>query len=254
MFQIRDVKTLRNYMRPNTWSLKSVRTSLRTDKTSMATDMALKVSGTIGPRAYGVAKKTNLIGVKVLDANGTGVNSGVISGIEWAVNDATSKGCIGKALANMSLGGIFPTATNQAVAAGVQAGLFIAAGNDDLPAALFSPANKKSACTVGATDKMDARASYSNFGFVALRSCLLGSTQPPDANTIFGTLMVTPHIVGLGAYLIGLAGPSEPEALSERIGILATVDALSGVGGLSTDGLIPGLLGTFHLLAYNGNG
>jgi len=206
------------------------------------------VSGTIGSRAYGVAKKTNLIGVKVLDASGSGANSGVISGIEWAVNDAKSKGRIGRALANMSLGGVLNKATNQAVAAAVKAGLFmgIAAGNDGLPAALFSPASEKTACTVGATDKTDARASYSNFGSVvdifAPGSEILSTwiDGPDDTNTISGTSMATPHVIGLGAYLIGLEGASQPQALCERIRQLATADALSGVGGLSSDGLIPG--------------
>lgn len=40
------------------------------------------VAGTIGSAAYGVAKKTNLIGVKVLDASSSGALSNVISGIE----------------------------------------------------------------------------------------------------------------------------------------------------------------------------
>lgn len=220
------------------------------------------VSGTIGSRAYGVAKKTNLIGVKVLGADGSGSNSGVISGIEFAVNDATSKGRIGKALANMSLGGIFNKATNQAVAAAVRAGLFmgIAAGNDGLPAALSSPASEKTACTVGATDKTDTRASYSNFGSVVdifapgseILSTWINSTT--DTNTISGTSMATPHVVGLGAYLIGLEGPSKPQALCERIRTLATANALSGVGGLTAGGLLPGLTGTPNLLVYNGNG
>lgn len=50
------------------------------------------VAGTTGGSTYGVAKKTNLIAVKVLDSEGSGANSQVIAGIEWAVNDAKSKG------------------------------------------------------------------------------------------------------------------------------------------------------------------
>ena len=65
------------------------------------------VSGTIGSAAYGVAKRTNLIGVKVLDAQGSGTASGVIMGIQWAVNDARTKGRIGKATASLSLGARF---------------------------------------------------------------------------------------------------------------------------------------------------
>jgi subtilisin family serine protease len=50
------------------------------------------VAGTTGSVTYGVAKKTNLIAVKVLDAEGSGQLSQVIAGIQWAVDDARSKG------------------------------------------------------------------------------------------------------------------------------------------------------------------
>jgi subtilisin family serine protease len=49
-------------------------------------------AGITGGTTYGVAKKTQLIAVKVLDSEGNGANSGVIAGIQWAVNDAISKG------------------------------------------------------------------------------------------------------------------------------------------------------------------
>lgn len=39
----------------------------------------------------GVAKKTNLIAVKVLDSEGSGQLSQVIAGMQWAVDDAKSK-------------------------------------------------------------------------------------------------------------------------------------------------------------------
>lgn len=43
------------------------------------------VAGTIGGRTFGVAKKTTLIGVKVLDADGAGSNSGVIAGMNFGM-------------------------------------------------------------------------------------------------------------------------------------------------------------------------
>ncbi|KAH7378127.1 subtilase [Cadophora sp. MPI-SDFR-AT-0126] len=221
------------------------------------------VAGTIGSRAYGVAKKANLIAVKVLDASGSGATSQIISGIQWAVNDMKSKGRVGKSLANLSLGGVFSQSTNAAVASAVQQGLFmgIAAGNDGRSAALTSPASEKSACTVGATDKNDARASYSNYGSVvdifAPGTDILSTwiNGPTDTNTISGTSMATPHIVGLGAYLIGLEGTRAPGPLCERIRTLATKNVLTGVTPTGLGAILqPGLSGTPNLLAYNGNG
>lgn len=73
------------------------------------------VAGTIGSKTYGVAKKTKLYAVKVLDASGSGSFSGVIAGIDYVANDAQTRDCPKGAVANMSLGGGKNTAVNEAV-------------------------------------------------------------------------------------------------------------------------------------------
>lgn len=213
------------------------------------------VAGTIGSRAYGVAKKTNLIAVKVLDASGSGTSAGVISGIQWAVNDAKTKGRIGKSVANLSLGGAFSQASNDAVAAGTREGLFfaVAAGNSAVNARTSSPASEPLVCTVGATDKTDAIASYSNYGSIVdifapgseILSTWIGGTTA--TNTISGTSMASPHVAGLAAYLLALEPARAPGALCDRIKTLSTKSKLRL-------GLLPTLSGTTNSLAYNGNG
>jgi hypothetical protein len=115
-----------------------------------------------------VAKKTNLYAVKVLNAQGSGTNSGVIAGINFAANDQKTRSCPNGAVANMSLGGNKSTAVNSAAANAVTAGLFlaVAAGNDNLNAADFSPASEPTVFTVGATTSSDAKADFSNYGTV----------------------------------------------------------------------------------------
>jgi subtilisin family serine protease len=44
------------------------------------------VAGTIGGATYGVAKRVNLVAVKVLGADGPGTNSGVISGLNFGTS------------------------------------------------------------------------------------------------------------------------------------------------------------------------
>lgn len=126
------------------------------------------VSGTIGSSTYGVAKRANLIGVKVLSCEGSGSNAGVLAGIDWAVKDATAKGRIGKSVLNLSLGGLLSPITNHAVNQAVAQGMFlaVAAGNSGLPTITASPASALDVCTVGASDSNDARASFSNFGLL----------------------------------------------------------------------------------------
>jgi hypothetical protein len=87
----------------------------------------------------------------------------------------------------MSLGGGYSAAINNAAAALVNAGVFlaVAAGNDNADASSYSPASESTVCTVGATDKTDARASYSNYGSVvdiqapgtSILSTWIGSTS-----------------------------------------------------------------------------
>ncbi|KAI7088576.1 hypothetical protein KC356_g3179 [Hortaea werneckii] len=209
------------------------------------------VAGTTGSTTYGVAKKTNLIAVKVLGGDGSGALSGVIAGIDYAANDAVSKGRAGKSVGNLSLGGVLSPMTNQAVTAAVRQGLFlaVAAGNSGLPTITASPASAPDVCTVGAIDSNDARASFSNFGLlvdVFAPGVDIISTWidgPDDTNTISGTSMASPHVAGLGAYLLGLPGKNYQGG-----------KALCGtIKDLSTKNAIPLPLSP-NRLAYNGNG
>lgn len=208
-------------------------------------------AGTAAGKTYGVAKKSNLIAVKVLGADGSGSNSGVLQGIDWAVQHATDNGHIDRAVLSMSLGGTYSKTTNDAIREATNAGAFItvAAGNEGEDAENSSPASAPSACTVGATNVQDVRADFSNFGesldiFAPgedITSAWIGGSSAK--NTISGTSMATPHIAGLAAYLLALEGPRSPAALCSRIQELALSDVIEDVG-----------TGSPNLLAYNGNG
>ncbi|KAK3934608.1 cuticle-degrading protease [Diplogelasinospora grovesii] len=168
------------------------------------------VAGTIGSNSYGVAKKTKLYAVKVLDASRSGTTSSVIAGMNFVTIDAKTRSCPNGTVANMSLGGGYSSAINSAAKAMVKAGVFLAV------AANYSPASEATVRTVGAAGSNDAKASYSNYGSLVdifapgsnILSTWIGSTT--DTNTISGTSMATPHITGLGAYLLALAGKKTP--------------------------------------------
>jgi len=204
------------------------------------------VAGTIGGVTYGVAKKTKLYAVKVLDSGGSGTYAGVIAGIQYVATDSQTRDCPKGSVANMSLGGGRDAAVNAAVAAAVSAGVFfaIAAGNSASDATNFSPASEPSACTVGASDISDVMAYFSNYGSLvdvyAPGVDVTSSWNDGGINTISGTSMATPHVAGLGAYLLALESIST-STLCERIVELATKDVITDLPA-----------GTANLLAYNG--
>jgi aqualysin 1 len=160
------------------------------------------VSGTIGGSTYGVAKSVMLRGVRVLDCNGSGSTSGVISGVDWVTSNH-----INPAVANMSLGGgassALDTAVNNLANSGVP--IAVAAGNSNVDACTTSPARAANAITVGATTTTDARASFSNFGtcldIFAPGSGILSAWFSSDTATatLSGTSMASPHVAGVAA-------------------------------------------------------
>ncbi|KAL9058644.1 MAG: hypothetical protein Q9162_001651 [Coniocarpon cinnabarinum] len=202
-------------------------------------------AGTVGSKTYGVAKKTNLIAVKVMGANGGGGSSAILKGIEWATQDVAAKGRQGKSVANLSLGGPRGKALNRAVQAATEEGLamFVAAGNEGQPAANVSPACEATACTVGAVDDEDARPYFSNYGpelAVFAPGVNIESTWiDGGVKSLSGTSMATPHVTGLGAYLLSFSMVS-PQGLCQEIREMAD-RGVSGGGDGSPD-----------RIAYNG--
>ena len=164
------------------------------------------VAGTIAGSTYGVAKSTRVVAVRVLDCAGSGYSSSVIAGINWVTQSHPG----GAGIINLSLGGSANTAIDSAVADATAAGLtvVVAAGNSSADACSSSPARAPSALTIGAIDRADTQASYSNYGSCVdlwapgtnITSAWIGSSSA--TRTISGTSMASPHVAGLAARLV----------------------------------------------------
>jgi subtilisin family serine protease len=201
------------------------------------------VAGTIGGTTYGLAKEVTVVGVRVLDCEGSGTYADVIAGIEWVAENAS-----GPSVANMSLGGGYSAAVNSAVASAVDAGVTfaVAAGNDDADACDTSPASEGSALTVAATDSSDARAYFSNYGDcvdvhapgVNITSAWIDSNSATD--TISGTSMASPHVAGAAAVYLGL----NPSATTD--------DVAAWVTGNAAADRVSDTQGSPNLLLYTG--
>lgn len=199
------------------------------------------VAGTVAGSSYGVAKKAKIVGVRVLDNNGSGTTAQVVAGIDWVTQHAVKP-----AVANMSLGGgadsALDTAVRNSIASGITYG--VAAGNESTDASTKSPARVAEAITVGATTSADAKASYSNYGSIldvfAPGSSITSSWGTGDTatNTISGTSMATPHVVGAAALYLSQNPASTPAQVSSALVAAVTPNVVTGPGSGSPNRLL----------------
>lgn len=200
------------------------------------------VAGTLAGSTLGVAPAATLISVRVLDCAGAGSVSGVIAGIDWAINHHTTA----PAVMNLSLGATKSDSLNSAIDRAYADGItvVVAAGNANVDACTTSPAsNKVSAITVGATTRTDARAQYSNFG-ACLDLFAPGSeiksawyTSTSATNILSGTSMASPHVAGLAARYLSAATAASPAVVMNAIISAATNNVVSNPGTLSPNKL-----------------
>ncbi|POR33185.1 Alkaline proteinase [Tolypocladium paradoxum] len=193
------------------------------------------VAGTIGGKTYGVAKKAQLLAVKVFQGSSSSTSI-ILQGFNWAVNDIISKGRTKSAAINMSLGGRRSPAFNNAVDSASARGVLsiVAAGNEGQNAANVSPASAASAVTVGAVDANWAITYFSNWGPVldifAPGAGVLSAwyRSDTDTNTISGTSMATPHTVGLALYAISVNGVTGVDGVTKHLKSTATKNKVTG--------------------------
>ena len=208
------------------------------------------VSGTIGAAGddgigvAGINWNVQIMGLKFLDAQGSGSTSDAIRALDYAVAN-------GATISNNSWGDTeYSQALYDAISAARDAGhIFVtAAGNGnwigfglDNDAQPFYPCNYDldNIVTVAAVDHTDAKAIFSNYGRTTVD---LGAPGVGILSTISGggygymdgTSMATPHVTGALALVQDLS----PElSYSQVIGtVLSSVDPLPSMDGITVSG------------------
>lgn len=204
-----------------------------TDDNGHGTHLAAIAAG----GTYGVAKKANLVAVKVASDAGAAFASDIVTGIHWTIKN--TKKSKKPSVISLSLGsgvnGALDAAAEKAVKKGIH--FVAAAGNDGGDAGGHSPGRSSKVITVGAFHNADARAAFSNFGTAvdiwapgtAITSAWLGT--PKNAVTLSGTSMAAPHVAGLVAYVISLHGNRSPEEMQKWLRISSTNDTVTKLSG-----------------------
>ncbi|GAA1905846.1 S8 family serine peptidase [Streptomyces sodiiphilus] len=220
------------------------------DRDGHGTHVASTIAGTgarSGGTYRGVAPGAGLLSGKVLDDHGSGFESDVIEGMEWAVEQ-------GADIINLSLGApagreIDPMEEALNTLAERSGALFVvAAGNaGPRPGSISSPGTADAALTVGAVDKQDALAGFSSVGPRSRDGAVKpdvtapgvdigaaaapGSTLEEHADPVAdgyaaasGTSMAAPHAAGAAALL----AQAHPGWDGERIKAALTGSAVGG--------------------------
>ncbi|MFD7427865.1 S8 family serine peptidase [Streptomyces sp. NPDC059814] len=188
------------------------------------------VAGTIAGATYGVAKKAKIVAVRVLDDSGSGTTEQVVAGIDWVTANHT-----GPSVANMSLGGGADEALDAAVQKSIASGVTyaVAAGNESGDASESSPARVPEAITVASSTVDDEQSYFSNYGSLvdiyAPGSDITSAWNDSDtgSDTISGTSMATPHVVGAAAVYLAGHPDATPAEVSTALTDGATPDAIS---------------------------
>ncbi|WP_307676980.1 S8 family peptidase [Streptomyces sp. V4I2] len=196
-----------------------------TDKVGHGTHVASIAAGTgakSGGKFKGVAPGAAILNGKVLDDTGSGDDSGILAGMEWAAAE-------GAQVVNLSLGGTDTPEEDPLEAAvnklSAEKGILfaIAAGNSG-PESVGSPGSADRALTVGAVDDTDKLAAFSStgprLGDGAIKPDVTApgvditaasgvgndiakevGEKPAGYMSISGTSMATPHVAGAAAIL-----------------------------------------------------
>ena len=184
------------------------------------------VAGTIGAvgnngeGVVGVNWQAQIMPVKIFDDNGRATVDGIVRGLQYAKSQ-------GAAISNNSWGS---RGYNEVLdkAFGAAGGMLhvVAAGNDgrsiDFGGAYPAALGHDHILTVGATDRNDQLASFSNYGAYAVDVTAPGrdihSTWPEGKyRTISGTSMATPHVAGAAGLLLQKYPDASPQEIKDRL-------------------------------------
>ena len=169
---------------------------------------------------YGVARKAIVHPFRVLNCDNYGLGSWVVKGINGAIEYILIHNLKGRAVINASLSAPKSQKIDAAAEAAIEAGIpFIAAaGNEKTNACTRTPAGLSKVITVGATDKANKRALFSNYGpcvdiwAPGVNNRVIDENGNPTERS--GTSYAAPIVAGVAAQVLEQSPGITPEELA----------------------------------------
>jgi subtilisin family serine protease len=178
-----------------------------------------------GVLVAGVDWRCRLMPVKVLDSSNWGYYSWWASGVNYARNN-------GARVINLSAGGTgsstaLTSAINNAISAGV---VFVTVTQNDGVGSVSYPGSLPQAITVGATERNDAKTSFSNWGpqidIVAPGRDIYTVNRYGNLDWWWGTSFAAPQVAGAAALLLSLNRDLDQNSIADYL----VAGAEDGVG------------------------
>ncbi len=200
------------------------------------------VAGIIGGSTYGVAKNVTLHAVRVMNCNGSGPVSYLVNGIDWVTRNHISPAVANISISAGTISKTLDMAIKKSVASGVT--YAVAAANNNQDACNYSPARAPTAITVGATNNLDQRAGYSNYGscvdIFAPGSSITSTWLTDDmaTATLSGTSMAAPHVAGAAALFLESNPSASPAMVTDSISTASTKGIITKLDSVSPNKLL----------------
>lgn len=174
------------------------------------------VAGTVAGTNTGIAIKSELYALRVLDKNGVGSSFNVMRAVEWAIDNNID-------IVNLSLGGGPYSQPEEEVfmEAWKKGTLAVSAAGNDGNWDYNYPASYKGSLSIAAVDKSNEHADFSNMNdllTISAPGVSIYSSIPNNSYDIYsGTSMATPHVTGVCGLVKSLKTNYTPEDITNCI-------------------------------------